>query len=89
MAEKSNLEDFSVPLKDLRFDRQNPRFSGQAFQGDEELIRYLYDEMDVDEIIQSILSSGYLNYKPLIVMKEGASYSARGEPPPRRASYSE
>lgn len=75
MAEKSNLEDFSVPLKDLSFDRQNPRFTGQAFPGDEELIRYLYDEMDVDEILQSILSSGYLNYEPLIVMKEGTSYT--------------
>ncbi|MCA9473949.1 MAG: ParB N-terminal domain-containing protein [Nitrospira sp.] len=30
--------------------------------------------MDVDEIIQSILSSGYLNYEPLIVMREGNSF---------------
>lgn len=75
MKEKSNLQDFNVSLNALQFDPQNPRFTDQAFQNDEDLIRYLYDEMDVAEIIHSILSSGYLNYEPLIVMKEGASYT--------------
>lgn len=75
MAEKSKQLDFDVELKDLRFDRENPRFTDQTFQSDDDLIRYLYDEMDVAEIIQSILSSGYLNYEPLIVMKEGTSFT--------------
>lgn len=74
MVENSNVQDINVPLKDLQFDRENPRFTDQIFENDEDLIRYLYDEMDVAEIIQSILSSGYLNYEPLIVMKEGTSY---------------
>ncbi len=75
MVGKSSMQDINVPLKDLRFDPENPRFTDQTFQKDEDLIRYLYDEMDVEEIIQSILSSGYLNYEPLIVMKEGTSYT--------------
>jgi hypothetical protein len=75
MAEKSTEQDIPVELKNLKFDPENPRFADQLFQNDEDLIRCLYDEMDVDEIIQSILSSGYLNYEPLIVMKEGGSYT--------------
>lgn len=74
MTEKSKQVDFDVELKELTFDRENPRFTEQTFENDEDLIQYLYDEMDVAEIIQSILSSGYLNYEPLIVMKEGTSY---------------
>ena len=75
MAEKSIEQDISVELENLKFDPENPRFADQSFETEEDLIQCLYDEMDVDEIIQSILSSGYLNYEPLIVMKEGGSYT--------------
>lgn len=71
---KLSLQDVNLSLNALQFDPQNPRFTDQTFQDDEELIRYLYDEMDVAEIMQSILSSGYLNYEPLIAMKVGTSY---------------
>ena len=75
MAEKSTQLDFDVGLKELTFDRENPRFTDQTFVDEDALIQYLYDEMDVAEILQSILSSGYLNYEPLIVIKEGALYT--------------
>ena len=75
MAEKSKQLDFDVEIEELTFDPENPRFTDQTFQNDDDLIQYLYDEMDVNEIIQSILSSGYLNYEPLIVMKKGTSYT--------------
>lgn len=74
MAEKSKEQDINVELKDLKFDPENPRFADKSFENKEDLIRCLYDEMDVDEIVQSILSSGYLNYEPLIAMKEKGSF---------------
>ena len=81
MVENANVQDINVPLNDLQLDLENPRFTDQTFENDEDLIRYLYDEMDVTEIIQSILSSGYLNYEPLIVMKRGdLIHSPRGKP---------
>lgn len=71
---KELAEDVELPLAELKFDQENPRFADMSFSDDDELIQYLYDTMDVDEIIQSIMSSGYLNYEPLIVMKDKGKY---------------
>ncbi len=53
----------------LRFDPENPRFLTKGFRSEEEIVRHLYDDADVDELLQSILSSGYLDFEPLIVRK--------------------
>jgi hypothetical protein len=50
----------------LNFDLENPRFIDQHFQNELEIIQYLYDNADVDELIQSILSAGYIDFDPLI-----------------------
>jgi hypothetical protein len=75
MSNSTQDQDTRLNLKQLKFDHENPRFAEQSFDNEEDLVRHLYDTMDVDEIIQSILSSGYLNYEPLIVMKEGTGYT--------------
>jgi len=53
----------------LNFDLANPRFVDEQFSDETEVIRYLYEQMDVDELIQSILSAGYLDYEPIIVQR--------------------
>lgn len=56
---------------DLHFDRENPRFTDQSFSTEDEIIQYLYDHADVDELIQSILSAGYVDFEPMIVLRDG------------------
>jgi hypothetical protein len=56
--------EFVAP-PELHFDFDNPRFVEHEAQNEEELIQYLYDHVDVDELIQSILSAGYVDFEPL------------------------
>ncbi|WP_156419542.1 ParB N-terminal domain-containing protein [Aureimonas sp. AU12] len=65
----SATQDSMVPIQDLRFDPQNPRVPTEVFQTEEDSIRYLTTEYDVEELVQSILSSGWIDYEPLIVQK--------------------
>lgn len=55
--------------KDLNFDLENPRFIGQIFKDEKEIIKYLYDAVEVDELIQSILSAGWVDFEPFIVLR--------------------
>ncbi len=68
-ASPANGQDFIAP-DDLRFDLENPRFIDHQFKNEKELISYLYDHVDVDELIQSILSAGYVDFEPLIVLRD-------------------
>jgi hypothetical protein len=62
-------QDFVVP-SDLNFDLENPRFVDHDFADEEAIIQYLYDHADVDELMQSILSAGYVDFEPLIVWRQ-------------------
>lgn len=53
----------------LKFDIHNPRFMDEPLHTDEEIIGHLYDYADVDELIQSILSAGYIDFEPMIVLR--------------------
>lgn len=63
-------QDFIAPA-DLHFDRQNPRFIDFGYTDEVDIVRELYDQADVDELIQSILSAGYIDFEPLIVLRDG------------------
>lgn len=60
-------QDDPVLVKDLEFDRHNPRMPDSKFDSDDDYVRHLVDDFDVDELVQSILSSGWIDYEPLIV----------------------
>lgn len=60
---------FIAPAK-LKFDLDNPRFIEGQFKKEEEIIEHLVDEADVNELVQSILSAGYIDYEPLIVLQK-------------------
>jgi len=68
-ATPNNGQDFLAP-SELHFDLSNPRFVDQDFGTDEDIIQYLYDHADVNELIQSILSAGYVDFEPLIVWRQ-------------------
>ena len=58
-----------VSVKALLFDRHNPRLIGQdANVSDEFIIAQLYRSAELDELLQSISTNGYLDIEPLIVM---------------------
>jgi hypothetical protein len=56
-----------VDPANLKFDHNNPRFTEHGLEKEEDLVRFLYDQADVDELIQSILSAGYIDFEPFIV----------------------
>lgn len=59
----------AIAPADLHFDRENPRFVDMGYSDETDIIRELYDHADVDELIQSILSAGYIDFEPLIVLR--------------------
>lgn len=63
----TNNPDLPVKVEDLRFDCQNPRMPGTRFETDEDVVRILIDDFDVEELVQSILSSGWIDFEPMIV----------------------
>ena len=62
----------SIPINQLRLDKNNPRISefGLAANASQEaILEILWDEMDVGELLFSIVSNGYWDYEPLTVLK--------------------
>jgi hypothetical protein len=62
------LDEFENPAN-LHLDLRNPRVPDESFDTEDEVLEYLLDHADVDELVQSILSSGWLDYEPLIVLE--------------------
>jgi len=62
-------DDF-VPPSTLSFDLNNPRFVDGQFASEDAVIKNLLEDADVNELVQSIQSAGYLDYEPLIVLRE-------------------
>ena len=63
-----------VPVDDLKFDPENPRFVDFSARDEKEIIKFLYDEADLNELVQSISVSGFIDYEPLLVLKENSHY---------------
>src|SRR2546425_2466873 len=57
-----------IAVQHLRLDKENPRlFSGRPAPSQEELLKVLWTEMDVEELALSIHANGYLPEEPLLV----------------------
>jgi hypothetical protein len=50
----------------LRFDLKNPRFD-REFSSDDEVLRFLIRNADVDELVTSMQSAGWVDFEPMIV----------------------
>jgi len=72
MATSQNRQSLDEPVEvgALRFDTENPRIPTETFNTEDEVIRYLIDEYDVEELVQSILSSGWIDFEPLVAQRE-------------------
>lgn len=63
-----------LPVAELHFDKDNPRlveFGINKNTPEEDILKILWDAMDVMELVLSIASSGYFPHEPLIVAEEG------------------
>ena len=63
-----------MKVSDLTFDLKNPRlpeFDLTDNATETEVIKVLWEAMDVREVVMSIAASGFYSYEPLIVAQEG------------------
>lgn len=60
-----------IPVSDLAFDTKNPRLAEVDISNREsDLIKFLWEAMDVRELMLSIAASGYFAHEPVIVAEE-------------------
>lgn len=67
----------NISIDDLHLDRKNPRLSEFGIDeksSEAEILQILWDEMAVNELMYSIVSNGFWDYEPLIVIKEGGLF---------------
>lgn len=66
-----NVQHTIVPLKvaDLSLDLANPRFVDPNLNTQEDMIRFLYENADLPELLLSFTNSGYLDFEPIIVRR--------------------
>lgn len=63
-----------VAARELCFDHSNPRLAEYGIESttsEDEILKILWDAMDVRELVQSISSSGFFPHEALIVAEEG------------------
>ncbi len=73
----NNLKTKLMDVADLAFDVKNPRLSefGLNDKSEErEIIRILWNAMDVKELVMSIAASGFFPHEPVIVAQENGQH---------------
>ena len=72
-----NQQINKLSTKELCLDRKNPRLAEHVIgprTPEKEIIALLWEVMDVQELVQSIVASGYFEHEPLIVVQEQGKY---------------
>ena len=62
-----------VDVADLTFDLKNPRlveFDMTGHSGERDVVRTLWETMDVRELVMSIAASGFFRHEPVVVCRE-------------------
>lgn len=62
----AELGESFEPHLSLHFDRNNPRSGDREFSSEDEVIQYLTQNADVDELVTSMQSAGWVDFEPLI-----------------------
>src|SRR5689334_6643223 len=70
----------SMPIERLLLDRNNPRLaSGPDVSSQFEILKILWSEMAVDELVLSIAANGYFPEEPLFVIPEHQYNNSAGD----------
>jgi hypothetical protein len=64
-------KDILESPQNLHLDLMNPRIPDESFESEDQVLEYLLENADVDELIQSIATSGWLDYEPMLVLEDG------------------
>jgi len=62
-----------IKTDDLHFDPRNPRlaeFNIDESSKDDQILKLLWETMAIDEIVLSIISSGFFEHEPLMIVEE-------------------
>lgn len=71
MANVTTGETIWMPVSALAFDSKNPRLAEfEVATKEPDLIKFLWETMDVRELMLSIAASGYFKHEPVIVARE-------------------
>ena len=54
----------------LHFDQNNPRSGDRAFPKENDVLKFLIQYADVDELVTSMQSAGWVNFEPMIVQRK-------------------
>lgn len=65
----STAKDDTAKHASLKFDVKNPRFD-REFKSEDDVLSYLIDNADIDELVTSIMSAGWIDFEPMIVEKK-------------------
>ena len=68
-ADAAEDDDFVEHAK-LKFDQNNPRSGDQKFGTPDEVLKFLINNADVDELVTSMQSAGWIDFEPLIVERQ-------------------
>jgi hypothetical protein len=66
-----------IRVNELHFDKLNPRLAEYGLNenaSDDDVLKVLWETMDVREIVQSIYASGFFPHEPVFVVKERGKY---------------
>jgi len=69
----------NIELQKIKLDYQNPRlgeFGINISSTENEILEILWNEMAVNELMYSIVSNGFWDYEPLIILKDNDDYIA-------------
>jgi hypothetical protein len=63
---KEPASDYFEAHDSLHFDRNNPRSGEREFSNEDEVLKFLILNADVDELVTSMQSAGWVDFEPLI-----------------------
>jgi hypothetical protein len=69
----NDTEIIQIPIEELHFDRHNPRLAEYGIETatpEKEILKVLWEAMDVLELVQSISASGFFPHEALIIAEE-------------------
>lgn len=58
-----------APVAQLRLDLGNPRLAGEVLESEADALAELVETADVDELVQAIGNSGWIDFEPLVVLR--------------------
>jgi hypothetical protein len=77
MAKTATTETSEGPVKEglaehssLRFDQNNPRSGDRDFSTEDDVLKFLIRHADVDELVTSMQSAGWVDFEPIIVQRK-------------------